>query len=186
MYIYSIYIPNYFILLCDRSQRLLIGLLFYCPPKRTPPDDMNVAADDEPATAPETPTNDATDGDDSAAADGDGGGNDAAEANDVGGNAGSNEDEPASEPASPKFAVGDKVEARFKGGENWYAGSVTNIDVNNNYDVRYDDGDVGEEVSAPVRHGTGKQERASKRKREQERERERREEKGEESTKSNG
>ena len=49
------------------------------------------------------------------------------------------------EDSGPKFELGQKVEARFEGGD-FYRGTVMNIDTNGNYDVKFDDGDYGEEV----------------------------------------
>jgi len=49
--------------------------------------------------------------------------------------------------ASQRFRVGQRVMARFKKGENWFAGTVANgPDTNGNFDVKYDDGDFEEEV----------------------------------------
>jgi ankyrin repeat protein len=38
------------------------------------------------------------------------------------------------------FCVGDEVLARFKGGERWYSGTVTNVNDDESYDIKYDDG----------------------------------------------
>ena len=46
----------------------------------------------------------------------------------------------ASPPAVPKFAVGDRVEARFEGKATYYAGKITEV-TGSTYAIAYDDGD---------------------------------------------
>ena len=46
----------------------------------------------------------------------------------------------ASPPAVPKFAVGDRVEARFEGKATYYAGKITEV-TGSTYSIAYDDGD---------------------------------------------
>ena len=43
-------------------------------------------------------------------------------------------------PAAPKFAVGDRVEARFEGKATYYAGKITEV-TGATYSIAYDDGD---------------------------------------------
>ena len=43
-------------------------------------------------------------------------------------------------PAAPKFAVGDRVEARFEGKATYYAGKITEV-TGSTYSIAYDDGD---------------------------------------------
>ena len=47
---------------------------------------------------------------------------------------------PVSPPAAPKFAVGDRVEARFEGKATYYAGKITEV-TGATYSIAYDDGD---------------------------------------------
>ena len=47
---------------------------------------------------------------------------------------------PVSPPAAPKFAVGDRVEARFEGKATYYAGKITEV-TGSTYSIAYDDGD---------------------------------------------
>jgi len=64
-------------------------------------------------------------------------------------------DEPATEapptPIAPEplFAVGARVEARFEGGDEWYAGVIENVHKGA-YDVAYDDGDRETNVAAAL------------------------------------
>jgi hypothetical protein len=44
--------------------------------------------------------------------------------------------------------VGDKVEARFRGGRKFFAGTISAVNRDGTYDVRYDDGD--KEASIPA------------------------------------
>ena len=53
---------------------------------------------------------------------------------------------PAPAPASGKYAVGAKVEARYRGKKKWYAGEVTKVD-GDVYSVTYEDGDVEDGVA---------------------------------------
>ena len=46
----------------------------------------------------------------------------------------------ASPPREPKFAVGDRVEARFEGKATYYAGKITEV-TGSTYSIAYDDGD---------------------------------------------
>ena len=46
----------------------------------------------------------------------------------------------ASPPREPKFAVGDRVEARFEGKATFYAGKITEV-AGSTYSIAYDDGD---------------------------------------------
>merc|ERR1719181_2141396 len=43
--------------------------------------------------------------------------------------------------AEEGYRMGDKVEARFKGGAKWHPGRITEVNRDGTYDVRYDDGD---------------------------------------------
>jgi hypothetical protein len=43
--------------------------------------------------------------------------------------------------------VGDKVEAQFKGGKEWFAAWITAVNRDGTYDLGYDDGD--KEASVP-------------------------------------
>ena len=43
-------------------------------------------------------------------------------------------------PAVPKFAVGDRIEARFEGKATYYAGKITEV-TGSTYAIAYDDGD---------------------------------------------
>ena len=47
---------------------------------------------------------------------------------------------PPAPPAQPKFAVGDRVEARFEGKATYYAGKITEV-TGSTYSIAYDDGD---------------------------------------------
>ena len=47
---------------------------------------------------------------------------------------------PVSPPAAPKFAVGDRIEARFEGKATYYAGKITEV-TGATYSIAYDDGD---------------------------------------------
>ena len=47
---------------------------------------------------------------------------------------------PASPPEIPKFAVGDRIEARFEGKATYYAGNITAV-TGSTYSIAYDDGD---------------------------------------------
>jgi hypothetical protein len=39
------------------------------------------------------------------------------------------------------YLVGDKVEALYKGkGTKWYSGTITRVNINGTYDIKYDDG----------------------------------------------
>ena len=42
---------------------------------------------------------------------------------------------------SDSFKMSDKVEARFKGGKDWYSGKINKINRDGSYGVLYDDGD---------------------------------------------
>ena len=53
---------------------------------------------------------------------------------------------PAPAAASGKYAVGAKVEARYRGKKKWYAGEVTKVD-GDVYSVTYEDGDVEDGVA---------------------------------------
>merc|ERR1719440_2393164 len=46
------------------------------------------------------------------------------------------------------FRVGDKVEARFKGGARWHPGRITEKNRDGTYDVRYEDGDEERRVES--------------------------------------
>ena len=58
------------------------------------------------------------------------------------------EEAPAPAPAAPsgKYAVGAKVEARYRGKKKWYAGEVTKVD-GDTYSITYEDGDVEDNVA---------------------------------------
>jgi hypothetical protein len=58
------------------------------------------------------------------------------------------EEAPAPAPAAPsgKYAVGTKVEARYRGKKKWYAGEVTKIN-GDTYSITYEDGDVEDGVA---------------------------------------
>ena len=47
---------------------------------------------------------------------------------------------PPAPPAQPKFAVGDRIEARFEGKATYYAGNITEA-TGSTYSIAYDDGD---------------------------------------------
>ena len=49
-------------------------------------------------------------------------------------------------PAAPKFAVGDRVEARFEGKATYYAGKITEV-TGATYSIAYDDGDRETDVA---------------------------------------
>ena len=51
----------------------------------------------------------------------------------------SSEDDPL---ANPDFREGDKVEARYKRGRQWYVGTIRNVGRDGTYDIRYEDGDA--------------------------------------------
>ena len=53
---------------------------------------------------------------------------------------------PVSPPAAPKFAVGDRVEARFEGKATYYAGKITEV-TGATYAIAYDDGDRETDVA---------------------------------------
>ena len=53
---------------------------------------------------------------------------------------------PAPAAASGKYAVGAKVEARYRGKKKWYAGEVTKVD-GDVYSITYEDGDVEDGVA---------------------------------------
>ena len=57
----------------------------------------------------------------------------------------SGRDEPAD-----SFEIGDRVEARYKGGSRYFAGRITSRSIDGTYYVRYDDGD--EERDIPARY----------------------------------
>ena len=38
------------------------------------------------------------------------------------------------------FQVGDHIDARYAGGQEWYEGTVKNVTVSASYDIQYDDG----------------------------------------------
>ena len=44
------------------------------------------------------------------------------------------------------FKLGDKVEAKFKGGVKWFSGRISSVNRDGTYDVRYDDGDEEQNV----------------------------------------
>ena len=44
------------------------------------------------------------------------------------------------------FKRNDKIEARFKGGNKFFSGKITNVNPDNSYDVMYDDGDRERDV----------------------------------------
>ena len=47
----------------------------------------------------------------------------------------------SSSKAAPALARGDKVEARYKGKDKWFAGEITTVNIDGTFDIRYDDGD---------------------------------------------
>ena len=50
--------------------------------------------------------------------------------------------------SSDRIIVGDKIEARYKGGAKWFAGKVLAVNRDGSYDIRYDDGDIERDVVA--------------------------------------
>jgi hypothetical protein len=56
------------------------------------------------------------------------------------------EEAPAPAPTSGRYAVGTKVEARYRGKKKWYAGEVTKVD-GDVYSITYEDGDVEDGVA---------------------------------------
>ena len=50
--------------------------------------------------------------------------------------------------AEESYKMGDKVEARFKGGTRWHPGRIANVNRDGTYDVRYDDGDEERRVES--------------------------------------
>ena len=50
--------------------------------------------------------------------------------------------------AEESYKMGDKVEARFKGGAKWHPGRIDNVNRDGTYDVRYDDGDQERRVES--------------------------------------
>jgi len=48
--------------------------------------------------------------------------------------------------AAPK--LGDRVEAKYKGGSKWYKGEITRVNVDGSYNINYDDGDQERRVPA--------------------------------------
>ena len=50
--------------------------------------------------------------------------------------------------ADESYRMGDKVEARFKGGTKWHPGRIANVNRDGTYDVRYDDGDEERRVES--------------------------------------
>ena len=46
----------------------------------------------------------------------------------------------------PAYTVGDKIEARFGNGNQWYPGKVVDINEDNTYALKYDDGDLESRV----------------------------------------
>ena len=53
---------------------------------------------------------------------------------------------PPAPPAQPKFAFGDRVEARFEGKTTYYAGKITEV-TGSTYSIAYDDGDRETDVA---------------------------------------
>jgi hypothetical protein len=47
-----------------------------------------------------------------------------------------------------KFSIGDKIEARFKGGAKWFPGRVMGVNRDGSYAIRYADGDEDNKVLA--------------------------------------
>merc|ERR550514_1250724 len=50
--------------------------------------------------------------------------------------------------AEEGYRMGDKVEARFKGGTKWLPGRITEVNRDGTFDVRYDDGDEERRVES--------------------------------------
>ena len=50
--------------------------------------------------------------------------------------------------ADESYKMGDKVEARFKGGTRWHPGRIDNVNHDGTYDMRYDDGDEERRVES--------------------------------------
>lgn len=48
--------------------------------------------------------------------------------------------------ANPSFRQGDKVEARYKRGRQWYVGTIRAVGRDGTYDIRYEDGDIEDGV----------------------------------------
>ncbi|GBG28986.1 Cytidine deaminase [Hondaea fermentalgiana] len=48
---------------------------------------------------------------------------------------------------SSNLRVGDRVEARFRGQDQWYPGSISCVNRNGTYDIAYDDGDADQSLS---------------------------------------
>ena len=51
---------------------------------------------------------------------------------------------------TPSFEQGQRIEARFGGGGEWYPGVVVVVAANHTYDLRYDDGDIERGVPASL------------------------------------
>ncbi|GLE00273.1 hypothetical protein PINS_up009000 [Pythium insidiosum] len=52
--------------------------------------------------------------------------------------------------STPRFQVGDSVEARFRGGNAFYRGRIVAVRGDSAYDIAYDDGDTEPNVSAAM------------------------------------
>ena len=48
--------------------------------------------------------------------------------------------------ANPSFRQGDKIEARYKRGRQWYVGTIRAVGRDGTYDIRYEDGDIEDGV----------------------------------------
>jgi hypothetical protein len=48
-----------------------------------------------------------------------------------------------------RFSEGDKIEALYKGrGTKWFKGSISRVNHDGTYDIRYDDGDIDRDALA--------------------------------------
>ena len=63
---------------------------------------------------------------------------------------------------TPKFAVGDRVEARFEGKATYYAGNITEV-TGSTYSIAYDDGDHESNVAEDLIRVYTKQDRIIRR-----------------------
>mgnify|MGYP003328269067 CR=1 FL=1 len=66
---------------------------------------------------------------------------------------------------SEHFAEGDAVEARFEGGEDWFAGRISRVNADGTFEIAYDDGGRDSRLRARFvrREGGGKKKKTSRR-----------------------
>jgi len=62
------------------------------------------------------------------------------------------------------YAVGDRIMARFGGGDDWFNGRVAKVNNDGTYDIDYDDGDEETHVAADLMRPRGGGRKASKNK----------------------